>query len=69
MTKENVLEELRNIVINHPVFPGDTISHATADECGRRGRAMKNGNGDWILTAPGLKKYLELNDEHHRNRR
>ena len=52
-------EELANIVENYPLFPGDTISHPTADECGRRGWAVRQADGNWIPTALGLRVYAE----------
>ena len=48
--EKNVREEARNIALNQPLFPGDTISHRTAKECARRGWAKRNENGDWIAT-------------------
>jgi len=48
--KKHILEEARNIARNAPVFPGDTISHATARECVRRGWAVRDNNGDFIPT-------------------
>jgi len=45
------LEEARNVARNAPVFPGDTLSHATAQECARRGWITRNANGDWVPTA------------------
>lgn len=53
MREFHVREELRNICEKYPVFSGKTISHATADECGRRGWAVRAG-GDWIPTALGI---------------
>lgn len=51
MKEKNILEEARNIARNAPVFPGDTISHATAAECERRGWIRRDERGDWIPTA------------------
>lgn len=48
MNENNVVEELRNIWANYPVFPGDTLSHATANECVKRGWVKRNGEGDFI---------------------
>lgn len=53
MLEKHVIEELENIVENDPVFPGDTISHATANECVSRGRATRNAEGDFIPTFEG----------------
>lgn len=47
-------EELRNVVHNYPVFPGDTLSHQSADRCCRRGWIVRNAGGDWIPTAAGI---------------
>lgn len=54
-----VLEELRNIVHNYPLFPGNTISHATANECVRRGWAERNLEGDFLPTADGMRRHEE----------
>lgn len=53
MREQSVREELRNICENYPVFPGNTLSHETADECGRRRWAVR-ADGDWIPTALGI---------------
>ena len=50
MNEKNLLEEARNIARNAPVFPGDTISHATARELERRGWIKRDANGDWVPT-------------------
>lgn len=44
------LEEARNVARNAPVFPGDTLSHATASECERRGWIRRDHNGYWVPT-------------------
>ena len=51
MTEKQVLEEARNIARNAPVFPGDTLSHASARECAQRGWIKRDANGDWIPTS------------------
>lgn len=51
-------DELRNIYRNGPVFPGDTISHKTAGECGRRRWARRNSDSDWVITMRGRLAYL-----------
>jgi len=48
MTEDNVVEELRNIWSHYPVFPGDTLSHATANECVKRGWAKRDESGNFI---------------------
>ena len=53
MREQSVREELRNICENYPVFPGDTLSHETAHECGRRRWGVR-ADGDWIPTALGI---------------
>ena len=53
MGEKHVREELRNIVKNAPVWPGNTISHATANECVRRGWAARNMDGDFVPTPLG----------------
>lgn len=50
-----VLEELRNIVLNYPLFAGNTLSHATANECVDLGWAERNQSGDFLPTAAGLR--------------
>lgn len=57
MSESAVYEELANVVRNYPVFAGDTLSHETANECGRRGWAKRNHNGDWIPTPEGRLAY------------
>ena len=49
----HIYEELSNIVLNQPLFPGDTISHRGADECVRRGWASRSNKGDFFATASG----------------
>lgn len=56
----HVHEELLNIVANYPVFPGDTISHKTAELCRRRGWAVRQGDGNWIPTAEGVREAERL---------
>ena len=53
--ERHYLEELASIVENYPLFPGDMISHTTANECGRRGWAVRQADGNWIPTAEGLR--------------
>ena len=50
-------EELRNVVENYPLFPGDTVSHRTAKACARLGWIKRQGNGYWIPTALGIDEY------------
>lgn len=58
--EEIVLEELRNIALNAPLFAGDTISHATANECVRRGWAERNAAGNFVLTSAGTKALIRV---------
>lgn len=53
MTEREIREELTNIVQNEPVFPGDTISHATANECVRRGWARRDDRSYFVSTDLG----------------
>lgn len=54
MIEKHVIEELGNICENQPLFAGDTISHATANECVARGWAKRNGDGDFVMTLTGI---------------
>lgn len=45
-----ICDEARNIALNAPLWPGDTISHATAKLCGERGWAKRDDNGYWVPT-------------------
>lgn len=46
-------EELRNIVNNAPVWPGDTLSHETARWLSRRWLIRRKG-GEWVPTWLGV---------------
>lgn len=48
-----VFAELANIIGNGPVWPGDTLSHRTANECVRRGWAKRDSSGQFESTASG----------------
>lgn len=61
--EKSILEELESIVANHPVHAGETLSHATANACGRRGWAKRNDNGDWIPTEAGIQRLKERSQE------
>jgi len=50
LLERHIQEEMYNIYTNQPLFPGDTISHKTANECVRRGWAERNKDGDFIST-------------------
>lgn len=50
-----VRDELQNICLNYPLFPGKTIDHRTARECVDRGWAERNRNGDFLPTTEGLR--------------
>ena len=47
-----VLLQAKDIPRNGPVFAGDTLSHALAAECYKRGWIKRDDNGDWV-PAPG----------------
>lgn len=51
MKEKTVLEEARNIARNAPVWPGDTISHASVEECRSRGWVTRDYRGWWIPTS------------------
>lgn len=53
MNTETVLDELANIVRGCPLWPGDTLSHRTANECVSRGWADRNKAGNFIPTEAG----------------
>lgn len=55
MIERHVREELLNICLNYPVFPGRTIGHDTARECVNRGWAERNRAGDFLPTSEGLR--------------
>ncbi|KKN81422.1 hypothetical protein LCGC14_0320350 [marine sediment metagenome] len=64
MALKHVVEELFNIYRNGPLFPGDTISHATANECVRNGWARRDDKGDFVATDAGetalLKEFSDI---------
>lgn len=51
-SRESIHAELAHICADWPVEPGDTLSHQTANECGRRGWADRH-NGAWYPTMAG----------------
>jgi len=53
--KIHLMEELGNIVKNAPVFPGDTISHQTANALGSSGFAQRDAAQNWVPTEDGQK--------------
>lgn len=55
MTESNICAELRNIVLHEPLFPGDTLSGTTVNECVRRGWASRDADGFYIATEDGLR--------------
>jgi hypothetical protein len=59
MQEKNIMEELEIIVNNQPVFPGDTISHETAEECVNRKWAARNWDGDFVATAEGERVLIQ----------
>lgn len=59
--RDPVVEEIINIcdfVAKHgkPLFPGDTLSHATADTCVERGWAARDGEGNLAPTLEGWRE-------------
>ena len=44
------MEEARNIATGAPLWPGDTLSHATAQDCYKRGWAIRDADGNWVPT-------------------
>jgi len=60
MTYESVQwDELCNLVMNYPVFPGDTISHRTMNHLGELGFAVRQQDGNWIPTKIGLDRWKD----------
>jgi hypothetical protein len=53
MEERHIWEEMVNIARNQPLFAGDTISHATANECVRRGWAARDEQARFILCIHG----------------
>lgn len=53
--ERHVIEELANIETNGPLFPGETISHKTANECVKRDWAGRDISGDLVVTLLGSK--------------
>ena len=51
-----VLRELNNIIHGEPLWPGDTLSHATATACVRRGWALRNSDGCFVPTDAGRRR-------------
>lgn len=41
-------EELKNIMLNEPVFAGKTLSHYTADALGKMGLIKRDVNAHWV---------------------
>lgn len=54
----HVREQIIAIVRGAPLWPGDTISHAAANECGRRGWARRDEDGCWVPTPLGIQEAL-----------
>jgi hypothetical protein len=57
MNEKTLTQELRNIVLHEPLWPGDTLSHATANELVRRGLASRGGAGNayFVATVAGIR--------------
>jgi hypothetical protein len=61
--KEKALvDELVNIVRNEPVFPGDTISHGTANKLVALGCAKRDKNSGFVTTDKSKPKLKQLLD-------
>jgi hypothetical protein len=62
LTHDNLMDELSNVAQNQPLWPGDTVSHAGADELCRLGLIKRSGEGNnyWVLTDDGLRTYLSM---------
>ena len=54
-----VLLELENIASGEPLWPGDTLSHITANECVRRGWASRDKFGHLLITDLGREALRE----------
>jgi len=50
MLENHIQNEMYNIYVNQPLFPGDTMSHKTANECVRRGWAKRDRRGNFVST-------------------
>lgn len=59
-----LLDELANIAHGQPLFAGDTLSHATANECVDRGWAKRDERSHFCLTLEGA-AYLRAHQEQH----
>lgn len=62
MTEKHVLEEARNIARHGRVWPGDTLSHATARECEQRGWARRDDAGYFVPTPQCPFQIVEAGD-------
>lgn len=63
MDERHILEEMRNILTNQPLWPGDSISHETLNECERRGWAVRTVHGNVVATAMGRSAASEGGEE------
>lgn len=50
-------DELRNVVMHYPVDAGETVSHESMAELGRRGFAVRDKAGRWIPTAAAVERF------------
>ena len=50
MTEKHVLEEAKNLRKHHVLFPGDSLSHVTLNECIQRGWAKRIHDGFVMVT-------------------
>ena len=53
MQAKHLLEELRNVSRNAPLFTGDTLSHATSNELVEMGWIERDADGSFVLTDAG----------------
>lgn len=60
--ESSIRRELRNVSRGQPLWPGDTLSHATAKECEARGWTRRNAEGGWVLTDAGAAEALRFVD-------
>ena len=58
----NTIRELFNIYRQSPLWPGDTISHDTANNCVELGWAARNKDGYFTPTTEGTMVFNLLNN-------
>lgn len=57
MPISDLRKELANVVEHYPLWPGDTISHRTANGCRLVGWITRQADGNWIPTGLGMDEY------------